>query len=102
LGLGTIIALRLATQLALSQADRELLINELQHRVKNTLATLQGLVVSTLRSAASLADARKAVDERIVGLGCAHDGGYRHGRQRAADQRGEIWRCPSYPRIAMV
>ena len=34
MGLGTIIALRLATQLAHSQADRELLINELQHRLK--------------------------------------------------------------------
>ncbi len=44
LAFGTLFAVRLATQLARSQADRELLINELNHRVKNILATVQGLV----------------------------------------------------------
>jgi two-component sensor histidine kinase len=68
-----LIALRLATKLARTEANRELLINELNHRVKNAFATLQGLVVSTLRSAGSFADGRKAVEERIVALGRAHD-----------------------------
>jgi two-component sensor histidine kinase len=63
----------LATQLARSQADRELLINELNHRVKNTLASVQALVASTLRSSASVADAKQAMDERITALGRAHD-----------------------------
>jgi two-component sensor histidine kinase len=66
-------AVRLATQLARSQADRELLINELNHRVKNILATVQGLAVSTLRSAGSIGDAKKAMEERIIALGRAHD-----------------------------
>jgi two-component sensor histidine kinase len=73
LACGTFVALRLATQLARTQADRELLINELNHRVKNSFATLQGLVVSTLRSSASLPEARKAVEDRIVAVGRAHD-----------------------------
>jgi cache domain-containing protein/HWE histidine kinase len=69
LACGTFVALRLATQLARTQADRELLINELNHRVKNSFATLQGLVVSTLSSSASLPEARKAIEDRIVALG---------------------------------
>jgi hypothetical protein len=73
LAFGTLFAVRLATQLARSQADRELLINELNHRVKNTLATVQGLVASTLRSAVSIADAKKAMQERIIALEHAHD-----------------------------
>src|SRR6516165_10375301 len=73
LAFGTLFAVRLATQLARSQADRELLINELNHRVKNILTTVQGLAVSTLRSAGSIADAKKAMEERIIALGHAHD-----------------------------
>jgi two-component sensor histidine kinase len=63
----------LATQLTRTQADRELLINELNHRVKNTLATVQALVASTLRPSASVADAKQAIDERIAALARAHD-----------------------------
>jgi two-component sensor histidine kinase len=73
LAFGTLFAVRLATQLARSQADRELLIKELNHRVKNILTTVQGIVASTLRSAVSIADAKKAMEERIVALGRAHD-----------------------------
>jgi two-component sensor histidine kinase len=73
LAFGTLFAVRLATQLARSQADRELLINELNHRVKNILGTVQGLVASTLRSAVSMADAKKVMEERIIALGRAHD-----------------------------
>jgi two-component sensor histidine kinase len=73
LAFGTLFAVRLATQLARSQADRELLINELNHRVKNTLAIVQGLVASTLRSSVSIDDAKKVVEDRIIALGRAHD-----------------------------
>jgi two-component sensor histidine kinase len=73
LAFGTLFAVRLASQLARSQSDRELLINELNHRVKNILATVQGLVVSTLRSAGSIADAKEVMEERIIALGRAHD-----------------------------
>jgi len=70
---GTLFAVRLATQLARSRADRELLIEELNHRVKNTLATVQGLVASTLRSAVSITHAKEVMEARIVALGRAHD-----------------------------
>jgi two-component sensor histidine kinase len=70
---GMLFAVRLATQLARSQADRELLINELNHRVKNILATVQGIVASTLRSAESIVDAKKVTEQRIIALGRAHD-----------------------------
>ena len=73
LAFGMLFAVRLATQLACSQADRELLINELNHRVKNTLAAVQGLVSSTMRSALSIADAKTVIEERIIALGRAHD-----------------------------
>ena len=73
LAFGTFFAVRLAIQLARSQADRELLINELNHRVKNTLAAVQGLVSSTMRSALSIADAKTLIEERIIALGRAHD-----------------------------
>lgn len=52
---------------------QRLLGNELNHRIKNTLATVQSIVSQTLRSAADVESARKAVDARIVSLGRAHD-----------------------------
>ncbi len=71
--LGIIIALKLATQLTRTQADRELLINELNHRVKNTFATVQAIVVRTLASAPSMEDAKRAAEDRIMALSRAHD-----------------------------
>lgn len=52
---------------------QQLLINELNHRVKNTLATVQSLVMHTLRGAADPTAARRAIDARIVSLAGAHD-----------------------------
>jgi len=50
-----------------------LLINELNHRVKNTLATVQSIVAQTLRSASSVAQGRLDLDERLLALSRAHD-----------------------------
>lgn len=57
------------------QADRNrrLLTNELHHRVKNTLAVVQSLVDSTLRSARDPAEARVTINARIKAYGRAHD-----------------------------
>ena len=52
---------------------RELLINELNHRVKNTLATVQSFAVQTLRSAATPAEARETFEARLAALAKAHD-----------------------------
>ena len=55
------------------QQHRELLLNELNHRVKNTLATVQSFAVQTLRSAATVAEGRKAFEARLIALSRAHD-----------------------------
>jgi PAS domain S-box-containing protein len=53
--------------------QQETLINELNHRVKNTLATVQSIASQTLRTAATPEDARAALDERLVALSRAHN-----------------------------
>jgi two-component sensor histidine kinase len=50
-----------------------LLLNELNHRVKNSLATVQSIATQTLRAAPDLASAREALDARIGSLARAHD-----------------------------
>jgi PAS domain-containing protein len=47
---------------------QRLLANELNHRVKNSLATVQSIVTTSLRGAEDLESARKAVDARITRL----------------------------------
>src|SRR5262249_40595318 len=44
---------------------QRLLLNELNHRVKNTLATIQALTAQTLKAARDLPSAREALDRRI-------------------------------------
>jgi two-component sensor histidine kinase len=55
------------------EEQRRLLVNELNHRVKNTLAIVQSLVLQTMRGAASMNEARAAVSDRLVALAKAHD-----------------------------
>jgi two-component sensor histidine kinase len=52
---------------------QKLLLNELNHRVKNTLATIQAITAQTLRAANDLPSARQAVDRRIRSMAKAHD-----------------------------
>ncbi len=49
-----------------------LLMNELDHRVKNTLANIQALVAQTSRSATSLADFTLGLERRIRAMSKAH------------------------------
>lgn len=56
-----------------AEEHRALLANELTHRVKNTLATIQAIVNQTLRSASSLEAARHTLESRLVSLAAAHD-----------------------------
>lgn len=54
--------------------DRQtLLLHELNHRVKNTLATVQSLVSQTLRSSPEAAGFEKAFMPRLMALSATHD-----------------------------
>jgi two-component sensor histidine kinase len=71
--IGLAFAVQMAQRVARAEADRELLMNELNHRVKNTLATVQAIVTRTLRGARSPADASNAVEARLIALSRAHN-----------------------------
>jgi PAS domain S-box-containing protein len=56
-----------------AEEHQRLLINELNHRVKNTLATVQSMMAQTLRSAASTSEAQTGIERRLIALSRAHD-----------------------------
>ena len=56
-----------------AERRQQLLINELNHRVKNCLATVQSIALQTHRSSPDPAAFRKAFDARVVALSRAHD-----------------------------
>jgi two-component sensor histidine kinase len=61
------------TELKGAEEHQGLLVNELNHRVKNSLATVQSIVAQTLRTATDLRSAREALESRIISLSRAHD-----------------------------
>jgi PAS domain S-box-containing protein len=50
-----------------------LLVNELNHRVKNSLATIQAIAAQSFNGSRSLPEAQEAFTNRIVALSEAHD-----------------------------
>jgi PAS domain S-box-containing protein len=56
-----------------AQHRQQLLINELNHRVKNSLATVQAIVHQTLRHAPTPEDFRHVLTDRLMALSRAHD-----------------------------
>ena len=76
---------KLSAQTLLSQAgidakEREaaemlqkLILEELHHRIKNTLATVSAIASQSLRNAASTEIAQHAIEGRLLALGRAHD-----------------------------
>ena len=55
------------------EEHQKLLLNELNHRVKNTLATVQSLAMQTLRGPRTLSEARAALEARLMALSKTHD-----------------------------
>ena len=55
-----------------AEAQQELLIGELHHRVKNTLAVVQGLIALSLRTADNFDDFSSSIGGRIVSLANTH------------------------------
>ena len=56
-----------------AEEQRTLLIHELNHRVKNTLATVQSIAAQTLRNAGTAQEAKEALEGRLMALARAHD-----------------------------
>lgn len=56
-----------------SEARQRLLINELNHRVKNTLATIQSIADQTARRSTSLEGFRASFEARIIALSATHN-----------------------------
>jgi len=56
-----------------AEKRQQLLINELNHRVKNTLASIQSIVSQTLRGVATKEQASGAITDRIIALSNAHN-----------------------------
>lgn len=54
-----------------AEEHRDLLAGELNHRIQNTLATVQSISRQTLRSASSLEDAQEAMESRLMSLSAA-------------------------------
>src|SRR5919199_1137369 len=56
-----------------SEEHQSLLIRELQHRVKNTLATVQALLRATSRSASTVEDFKWVFEARVLSLSRTHN-----------------------------
>src|ERR1700710_3248163 len=52
---------------------QKLILDELHHRIKNTLATVSAIASQSLRTATSIAHGQQAIDGRLLALGRAHD-----------------------------
>lgn len=52
---------------------QKLILEELHHRIKNTLATVSAITSQSLRSAISIEHGQLAIEGRLVALGHAHD-----------------------------
>jgi PAS domain S-box-containing protein len=56
-----------------AEARQRLLLDELNHRVKNTLATVQSLAAQTARGCGSVDEFRARFEPRLLALSAAHD-----------------------------
>src|SRR5450631_3951744 len=70
----------LLTQVGVDSRQREtadqlqkLILEELHHRIKNTLATVNAIVSQSLRTATSVEHGQQAIESRLLALGRAHD-----------------------------
>ena len=70
--IGLAFSIRMATQIARAESLHELLIDELNHRVKNTLVTVQSVASQTFRNSSDK-EARNKFDARLTSLASAHN-----------------------------
>lgn len=62
-----------AKERAAADKLQKLILDELHHRIKNTLATVSAIASQSLRTATSLEHGQQAIEGRLVALGRAHD-----------------------------
>jgi two-component sensor histidine kinase len=60
-------------QVSAAREQEHLMLGELQHRVKNTLAIVQAITAQTLQSDPAAAELKRRLTERLVALGEAHN-----------------------------
>jgi two-component sensor histidine kinase len=65
--------LRVVEELRAAVREKDLLIGELNHRVKNTLATVQSIASQTLRNASTIDHASSAIESRLIALSQVHN-----------------------------
>jgi len=82
-------AAREITDLKQAEIRQGLLMQEMAHRVKNTLAIVQAVAAQTLRNAESLDAAGEALGARLLALAQAHDV-LMQGAWTSADLRGLV------------
>jgi PAS domain S-box-containing protein len=78
------------TERKAAEQRQRLLMDELNHRVKNTLATVQSLASQTARGAHTPADFREGFEGRLIALSKAHDQLTMH-HWESADMRELLW-----------
>src|SRR5674476_424526 len=52
---------------------QKLILEELHHRIKNTLATVSAIAAQSLRTATSIEHGQHSIESRLQALGRAHD-----------------------------
>src|SRR6195256_6353728 len=62
-----------AKERAAADKLQKLILGELHHRIKNTLATVSAIAAQSLRTATSIEHAEHAIESRLLALGRAHD-----------------------------
>lgn len=73
LGDGIAVVFNDVTDRKRAEAHRELLLNELNHRVRNTLATVQSMASQTLRNAGIDAGVHRVLEARLITLSNVHN-----------------------------
>ncbi len=68
-----LVAIEDITERRRAEEHREILVGELNHRVKNTLAVIQSIASQTLGQASTIEGARTAFSARLINLANAHD-----------------------------
>jgi len=88
-----------------AEEQRTLLTRELEHRIKNTLTTVQAIVGQSLRNATSPKEAMQSINQRLIALGGAHDlltaHNWRSAALRDLAARAVSFHQEATPRIAL-